>query len=200
MLREVTEADIRGSPAHGNSEAHLYAALERRIPGHVCEFGVWQGTSLRNIAERVDFVHGFDSFEGLPIPWITQAKQDCTHPAGYFKTDVNALTFPANARIWKGWFSETIPQFLVQVPGQIGFLHIDSDLYESCREVLFGLNNRIVPGAVICFDELYDNVGNYDLWRDGEVKALNEWLAANDRRVEMLSRSDYYQAAVIVRQ
>lgn len=200
MLHEVTEQDIRGSTAYVDCQSHLIAALDRRIPGHACEFGVWQGTSLRNIAERVDTVHGFDSFEGLPIPWITQAKVDCTHPAGYFKTDFGKLTFPANARIWKGWFSETIPQFLVQVPGQIGFLHIDSDLYESCRDVLFGLNNRIVPGTVIVFDELFDLVGNYDLWREGEFKALNEWLATNDRRVEMLSHSDRYQAAVIVRQ
>jgi hypothetical protein len=54
-----------------HSDALVQFALEQcTVDGLIMEFGVYQGASLRAIAQRVtQVVHGFDSFEGLPEDW-----------------------------------------------------------------------------------------------------------------------------------
>jgi hypothetical protein len=88
------------------------------------------------------------------------------------------------------------------VPGNIGLIHIDSDLYSSARTILFGLNERIVPGTVLVFDELYlgwdDVKAKYANWQAHEWRALQEWLAECDRAVRPHSHSMRYAATVVV--
>src|SRR5690606_2685135 len=46
-----------------------FALSQARPDGLVLELGVRRGTSLRFLATLAPEVHGFDSFEGLPLPW-----------------------------------------------------------------------------------------------------------------------------------
>ena len=46
------------------------------------------------------------------------------------------------------------------------------DLYAGARDALMLLSDRIRPGTVIVFDDLV----NYNNYREHEVKALYEWL------------------------
>lgn len=97
----------------------------------------------------------------------------------------------------KGWFSDTVPKWLSETEGEIAFIHIDSDLYESAKEILALLNERIVPGTVIVFDELCDFDQTYPNWKQGEWKALLEWLDTG-RQVSPIGRTDHQQVAFVV--
>jgi hypothetical protein len=173
------------------------------IPGHVMEFGVWQGKTISRISTHFSRqkVWGFDSFVGLPEPWFTKSTQEGpSHPAGKFSLDGEEHVSLPNVQLVAGWFNDTIPTWLEQNSGDICFLHIDSDLYSSALTVLTLLNDRIVPGTVIVFDEMYPwaNYDHYDLWAQGEFKALGEWIANHNRKFVPLFRSQHQQCSLKV--
>lgn len=147
-------------------------------PGElVLEFGVWKGRTLRNLANLTKGdVHGFDSFEGLPEGWRWHYEK------GRFGV-TQLPKVPANAKLWKGWFKDTLPGFLKEHTGPIGFMHVDCDLYSSTKEILELTAERFRPGTVIVFDEYY----NYPGWREGEYKAFLEYLEKSCARFEYLA-------------
>ena len=63
---------------------------------------------------------------------------------------------------------------LLNVAGNatISYLHIDCDIYSGARDALTLLTPKIRAGTVIVFDDLV----NYQHFRDGEMLALWEWL------------------------
>jgi hypothetical protein len=167
------------------------------------EFGVWQGKTISRIGAHFSRqkVWGFDSFVGLPEPWFTNSTQEGpSHPAGKFSLASEELVSLPNVELVAGWFNDTIPTWLEQNSGNICFLHIDSDLYSSALTVLTLLNDRIVPGTVIAFDEMYPwaDYEKYDLWAQGEFKALGEWLANHNRAFVPLFRSQHQQCSLKV--
>lgn len=157
---------------------------------HVMEFGVAQGASLRVLAGYFPDrpVWGFDTFTGLPERWPCNERYSM--PIGSFSTHGKIPPLPANAIAIRGLFKDTIPQWKALVEGNIAFLHIDCDLYSSTKTVLAGLNDRIMPGTVLAFDEVYGHMEttSYQYWEQGEWRALKEWLNICDRRVEPLAR------------
>ena len=171
-----------------------------KIDGHVLEFGVYHGASLRGLAGLFPdrMVHGFDSFKGLPSEW--HIAPGVVYKPGHFSPKKKMLTMPDNVRLWKGWFEDTIPQWVAEFSGPAAFVYIDSDLYESARTVLSLLDSRIVTGTVLVFDELGNWVdgGRYANWQEGEWRALNEWMASRRRRVEPIARGPKYLGAVRV--
>lgn len=136
---------------------------------------------------------GFDSFAGLP-------PDDAEHPrwkAGSFATnylhghptlDYGAPITPESiARLFLscglqvpelevGWFSQTIPRTIPGKYPKIALLHIDSDLYQSAREVLFGVEPSLSDGTLVCFDDWFMYKGNPN---QGEQRAFNEFLQAH---------------------
>lgn len=178
------------------------------IDGHLLEFGVFQGRSLKKISELVKNkkIFGFDSFIGLPEPWIIN--QNLTYSAGHFET--SQIPDLKNVIFYQGFFDKTIQQYLNDYPeNNISFLHIDCDLYSSSKEILFNLNDKIVPGTIIRFDELTDwrlvseesILGKgplYTEWKTGEWKSLLEWIDAFDRKVSPISRNFIYSSTMIV--
>ena len=153
--------------------------------GHMLEFGVGQGISLRWLVmcAKGRPVYGFDSFEGLPEDWIMS--DDLIIPAGSWKYDQPDIR---GVEYMVGEFSDTIPEWKETHPGMIAFIHIDSDLYSSCVTVLEELNKQIVPGTIIVFDDMYETP-RYKNWEEGEYKAFLEWKEKYEREAFELNRT-----------
>ncbi len=60
----------------------------------------------------------------------------------------------------------------------MSFIHIDCDIYDGARDVLFLLGSRLVSGSILVFDELF----NYPTYEKHEIKALFEFLAGSNLR------------------
>ncbi|HEX3856611.1 MAG TPA: class I SAM-dependent methyltransferase [Verrucomicrobiae bacterium] len=134
----------------------------------ICEFGVFTGSTINHIAAMTPkTAFGFDSFEGLPEDWQAMGARK-----GHFAVK-KLPEVRQNVTLVKGWFDQTLPVFLEQNKGMIGFLHVDCDLYSSTKTVLGLLQPRLAAGAVIVFDEYF----NHPEWEQGEHKAFNEFLA-----------------------
>jgi hypothetical protein len=134
--------------------------------GLFLEFGVATGRTIRHLAGlSTSPVYGFDSFEGLPEDWRTGFEK------GAFSGSLP--TVPANVSLIKGWYSETLPAFLLKHKERVSFLHIDCDLYSSTKCVFDLLADRITSGTVILFDEYW----NYPGWKQHEYLAFEELKA-----------------------
>lgn len=141
------------------------------VEGLVLEFGVYRGATLKFIAERaMQAVHGFDSFEGLPEDWTHFQRK------GRFSLEGVAPQFDApGIELHGGLFCDSLPPFLREHAGLARFIHVDCDLYSSTKDVLTLLEERIVPGTVIVFDEYL----NYPGWREHEYRAFQEFIGAS---------------------
>ncbi len=167
-----------------------FALSKVQISGIYCEFGVYKGKSVNYIARKVSQkVHAFDSFEGLPETW------SASHKKGLFALDKTPV-FEKNVVIHKGWFDDTLPVFIKEFNEKAAFLHIDSDLYSSARSVLQWLDDRIVEGTIILFDEYF----NYPFWEHHEFKAFQEFVQKNNVKYEYLCyNSNSYGSNVAVK-
>lgn len=162
-----------------------YALGLTTIDGLFLEFGVATGSTINLIAPLAsNRVYGFDSFEGLPEAWGDYM------PKGAFAQSPPKVH--GNAELVIGYFSETLPKFLINHPGDAAFLHVDCDLYSSAKTVLGDLGDRIVPGTIIVFDEYF----NYPGWENGEHKALSEFLIDKGLHCTYIGYTDSQQVAV----
>lgn len=145
-----------------------FAMKRCTVDGLILEFGVFKGASLSVIAqETLQPVYGFDSFEGLPEDWTHLQRK------GRFSLEGRMPEMQEeNVRLIRGWFDRTLPEFLVEHPEPVRFLHVDSDLYSSAVTILTQLRSRIVPGTVIVFDEYL----NYPGWEHHEFRAFREFI------------------------
>jgi hypothetical protein len=150
-------------------ELLLFAAREAPAEGLMLEFGVEDGASLRYVASRVArSFHGFDSFEGLPEHWSGTFEQK-----GKFGRAGALPPVPENARLYPGWFADSLPRFLAEHTGDpVAFVHVDCDIYSSSVTVLQHLAERLRPGAVLVFDEYF----NYPNWQRHEWRAFQEFV------------------------
>jgi hypothetical protein len=131
------------------------------LEGDILEFGVYNGESLVDFAERCPQrqVYGFDSFEGLPEDWWTR-------PKGTFQTALPNIDKP-NVILVQGLFDKSLPGFLNHWKGKAAIVHVDCDLYSSTLSCLRPILPRCRKGTAILFDEYY----NYSEF------AQHEWLA-----------------------
>lgn len=151
----------------------LQVALEAAMPlieegGLVTEFGVASGRSLRQTQELLPLgtpIHGFDTFTGLPKAWNEE-------PVGAYSTGGVLPTMEGEVYFHKGLFSDTIPEFLKEVPSDtfVAYANIDCDLYSSTLDVLENLHGRVVPGTILVFDEYLGHA----TWRQDEFRAWRE--------------------------
>jgi len=216
--------DIKTFDAPGKAMYSRYKLIKWLMkftdPKHLhLEFGVFRGNTIKcaaNAKPDVKF-YGFDSFEGLPEDWDMGNK--------YLKKEKFDLrgklpVVPENVELIKGFFDQTLPGFIRDEASNyfgsfgprppVAYLHIDSDLYSSAKYVLEQLNNNIIPGTIILFDELSDwrlllnqpfdrpSMHRYTTWEEHEWKALNEWLEEYDRMVVPLCRNWSHAGAVVV--
>ena len=156
--------------------------------GFWAEFGVFRGFSLNMTSDRLlnankdkrvfkGVVAGFDSFAGLPVDWRNQ------FGAGKFGDDevdlysrVKAMVSP-DVELYKGWFQNTLPSFMSKHPNMPAtFIHHDGDLFVSTAITFQLLAPRIVPGTIMCFDELQ----GYHGFEQHEILALFLWMFEYD--------------------
>jgi len=162
-----------------------YACDISNVKGCVLEFGVYRGDSLRNVMnaklDKGRKVFGFDSFEGLPEDWSGTV---CNK--GFFSTEGN-IPVIEGVKFYKGWFENSIPQYLNDNKNQIiSVLHVDCDLYSSTKTVLYSLNEFIVPGTIICFDEWIYRKTDGAIGDDHECKCFHEWVKDCVREFEFI--------------
>lgn len=151
----------------------IQLALQSSKPmddGLILEFGVYHGKTIRMIAAHFtnNVVHGFDTFTGIPADWHST-------PSGSYSTHGTVPSTPDNVEFHVGLFSETLPSFLEQHDGSIKLMNIDCDLYSSTKDVLDLVQDRIVVGTIIIFDEYVMNPN----WKKDEYKAFQEAVQTN---------------------
>ena len=205
----VFDSYFENSVLEDRADHVRYLLDQCNVDGYNLEFGVFKGFTINTAAvyNPSRTFYGFDSFEGLPEDW--------NQGPSIIKKEKFVLSelpkVEENVSLIKGWFNNTLDPWLIHHKGDIRYLNIDSDLYSSCSYVLETLNDRIVPGTVIHFDELCDwrllqepkkvrakvPMKIYNRWPEHEWKALNEWVVKYDRQVKPVSRT-YSQASGVV--
>lgn len=187
-----TEAKIMANPNDYHESFHLACMDYVKLDGLWLEFGVFTGRSIEQFSRKApNNIYGFDCFEGLPEYWDENNPKGCyglggNIPPGYivgenhsmFNTSLptNWKPWPENVKLIKGYFEDTLPLFLKKFSGDVAFVHIDGDLYSSAKTVLENLKPRFKKGSIILFDEIVD----YDSYREHEIKAFAEFLLETD--------------------
>lgn len=166
----------------------MFARIER-VQGDIVECGVGRGKSMLLMAllncesTRPRDMWGFDSFEGFPDP--TTEDDSLRKPK---KGEWNVTSIHGILRLLRDsgidyHFTRTrmfliqgfFPQVFEKYTGKkIALLHLDVDLYQSYKDCLESLYDRVATGGVIMFDE-YNNTQDH-LHYPGAYKAISEFL------------------------
>ena len=165
-------------------------AIAQGVEGAFVECGTCNGGSGAVLAHVAAKAHRpvwlFDSFEGLPEP----APEDGESAAGWKGECLGqeALVSEVLSRvdasmrdvhIVKGWFENTL---MSAATGPIAVLHLDGDWYESTRQILHALYDRIDPRGFLSVDD-------YGHW-PGCRRAVDEFFRERGQQPRIV-RSDY---------
>lgn len=160
----------------------LAVELARPVPGHIVEFGVYQGRSTRTIRDelwmsglwdrrqRRKRIYACDSFRGLPATYENL-------PAGNFATPVPRL---AGVRIVNGYFEDSLTPELASEVRKVSLAHFDADLHSSTALALDWLRPLLQPGSLLVFDEF---IGE----DPAEERAFLEWSKRTGVATAMLA-------------
>ena len=170
-----------------NTCTNLESAYELAPEGLALEFGVFSGVTINTLAKTKPdkIIFGFDSFEGLPEYWMPG------YDKGHFACELPTVL--GNVILIKGWFNETLPDFIKETKEEIAFIHIDCDLYSSTKTIFDNVKNRLAQNCIFVFDELF-NYGN-NLWREHEYKAFQEFLEETKYKYQCVGKWGHHQAA-----
>lgn len=161
------------------------------LDGHAFyEFGLFRGFSFwfaeqisRDIVSADFKFYGFDSFEGLPesktdIDPIYWAKGNYAASYEFVLDQLKANGSDlSKIQLYKGFYSKAYFDNLQNdkfLP--ISICVIDSDIYESCVDVLEFIKKYIIPGSILLFDDYNAFDKNND---HGERRALREFELRN---------------------
>ena len=180
------------------ARSSMIELLEKAVSleGDLIECGVFRGGSIRMICKTVrdlvgrkKTVFGLDSFEGFPETSFSSADTKLFRPVSRLKgkfqdaSDVPGLltdfaeAFDIVLNLRKGFFEDTLPEL---VDRRYCFIHLDCDTYNSHRECLHALFDRLVPGGVIVYDDYCSKA-----W-PGATEAIDQFLADKPQTVELL--------------
>ena len=142
------------------------------MPGDVVECGVAGGGStalmaytIKKYSKRSRTLYAFDSFDGMPEPteedvlsngtfaddtgWGTGT---CAAPVQSVKSLCAKLGVDEIVKPVKGYFQDTLPQNKSAI-GQIAFMHVDGDWYESTKCIFENLYDQVVDGGFVQIDD-----------------------------------------------
>jgi O-methyltransferase len=170
--------------------------LSNDILGDFCETGVWRGGSVifmrallkaYGITDRI--VWCADSFEGMPIPQ-RKDKEIAPHidlsDREYLKVSLDQVKtnfdkfglLDDQVKFLKGWFCDSLPTAPIK---HLSLLRLDGDHYESTRDVLVNLYDKVSRGGFVIVDD-------YGTWK-GCRTAVDEFRSESNIRAP-LSRID----------
>jgi len=167
----------------------------RGVPGNFVECGVAAGgssallaTVLSRKSKEPRKLFSCDTFEGMPAP--TEADRHgtldamqvgwgagtCAAPIDSLMEACRTLGVESYVEPLKGLFSETLPVHREHI-GQIAFLHMDGDWYESTRDILLNLYDQVAVGGIIQIDD-------YGFW-EGCRRAVTEFVEARNIKLDL---------------
>lgn len=186
---------------------YAYSDLVRStldIPGDIIEIGVHRGFTLftfANVLEifspnnRSKIVYGFDTWSGIkelsiedgaPNPeggkfagaFATEGIfEGVTERVQIFDSDRH-VPWKSRIRLIRGQAEDTLPQFLKDNPSlRVSLLNLDADLFKPTDAALRLLQDRLLPGAKVIFDN-YSN----KYW-EGETSAADAFAKRHDLRL-----------------
>lgn len=153
--------------------------------GSIIEIGVWRGGTGALIAKQVknckieDRVFLCDTFTGV----VKAGPKDSSYKGGEHadttRKTVEGLIFNRmnldNVEILEGIFPDQTGH---QIEGlRFRFCHIDVDVYQSAKDIVDWIWDRIVPGGIV----VYDDYGFHGC--DGITKYVEEQMKLKDRLV-----------------
>ena len=175
---EYVQTNMPSAPMFANRLNLWDCALNKiSVSGLCIEFGVWEGESINYFASKLHTVYGFDSFEGLKEDW-----QGREYRKGTFNRGGILPKVAKNVHLVKGWFDNTVPEFLAEHPEPFAFVHIDCDTFETTTLLLELIGPKLVVGTVIVFDEYF----GYRGWEVGEYKAWSNYVLRANVNYEYL--------------
>ncbi len=155
-----------------------------KLEGDYLEFGVFRGTSFimaSQLAQTYNMpamrLFAFDSFEGLPdSEGKAFAKSEFLCSEDIFKKIIKKAGVDlSRVLIVKGFYSDSLNEDIKKSFNiKASIVHIDCDLYSSTKEVLNFIENIVVPGTILIFDD-WDSFKDEDIENMGERKAFKEW-------------------------
>jgi hypothetical protein len=151
----------------------IESILSNGVAGDFIEAGVWRGGAsifmrgvlkIHGVADRV--VWAADSFEGLPEPDSNQFPLEAKVQSGPVmqklyhnlaaSLDEVKRNFAAyglldnQVKFLKGWFKDTLPNAPL---GMLSLIRLDGDFYESTRDGLTSLYDRLSIGGYVIIDD-----------------------------------------------
>ena len=171
------------------------ARNQLKVPGDFVEMGCYKGDTSLLLAEVLTGSDKkrlwiYDSFEGLP-----EKTTGDESPLGeaFQKGELNVSKREVKERflragmrvpvIKKGWFAELDASDL---PHEISFAFLDGDFYESIKDSLRLVEDRMAEGGVMVVHD-YNNEA-----LPGVSKAVDEWLVGKNNKTED------YQSMIII--
>jgi hypothetical protein len=128
-------------------------------------------------------------FEGLQDEWPGSQS-----PKGTFDLKGALPAVPANVKLIKGWFDQSLPSFLLDHREPFSFVHIDCDTYPAASVILKLAGDQFRKGTVVVFDEYF----GYHNWRmGGEFKAWQEFITTRAVSYQYLGFSDTAVSLII---
>ena len=151
----------------------------------ILEFGVFEGYSISEMLKFLtannmsNKVIGFDSFQGLPKDEGVWGKGQFSSTYEITIENIKEVVSTKNLTMIKGFFSESLtPELKIQCAlDKASLIHVDSDLYESCCQVLGFCKDLLKSGTFIIFDE----------WDGGEGRSWDEFATYNNIKYDTIS-------------
>jgi hypothetical protein len=159
----------------------IEAILRDGVPGNLIETGVWRGGAsifmravlkIHGVTDRTMWVA--DSFEGLPKPdaelFPLEAKaqagpvmQELLHnlEASLEEVQQNFAAYGMlddQVKFLKGWFKDTLG---TAPTGPLALMRLDGDFYESTRDALSALYDRLSAGGYVIIDDYGEDSWTY---------------------------------------
>ena len=207
MIRKILRIlKIKESLQRYNIYDTVFKFLEvNKIEGCYAEFGTYQGRSAKFALESLSYYNRlkifksyyfFDSFEGLPDLTFEDSKnnnnqfrfQQYKSTVNDFKKNIKKYLNDIDYNIVEGYYHDTLLDS--EISENFSFIHIDVDLYSSCKDVLNFLKGRLSDGSILLFDDYFCYRGRRD---SGVQHAFNEWL--EDSCSNYIAR-EYYKYSV----
>jgi hypothetical protein len=188
FVRQFTEHYVNGAAVSmlplarlDNLEACIVDVITTDVPGDLIELGVWRGGATifmrallkaYNVTGRSVWVA--DSFEGLPrpdaerFPLEARTQQGPVMQKAYKNLAVGLEEVQRNFRAYeqlddqvrflKGWFKDTLPSAPIRA---LAILRLDGDFYESIRDGLDNLYDRLSVGGYVIVDDYGEDSWTY---------------------------------------